>query len=914
MGRFYRTSAATPVDYMYRVNAPLMQAVSEATDKYINQYLANIDKEKMLGTQFEYAPQDTEKAQAVMQKYGEEADSVTEAIHKDPANWMNQRTALEGLTKDLYKQYTTGEISKYAGNAARRKQAFDAADKMAQLYVESGGTKGQRPDYVERFKQSWDEGFKGTNYDPNNPNAYNIYKGGTVPMYQDLPKMMEDAVAKIKADKIYNYHETDAGALWTNQITHEEELLTPDRIAAVAMGVIGPDQRSYLAQLASVGIIDPKSITGEAYTTPLTGISPDQQKQIDDYKDKIARTKNKEIKQAMQNALDSQVAELKAKREFKLNQDNYFAPTLARLTNTYRVDNLKDETKKVGDPGKIAMYTQGQENWRLKQRLTYDKNKDEAEQKQKDAELAERIRDDTMKNNIELWKAGKTGTGGVGGVGGKPGTRLMFDSQGNIVEIPASSANVKFPAVTQKSDISTTDFAGMTIHDPVTNQEIPFYSKAGQAAQINLKTQEERQLRLDIRANDIILSNQWIDSDTRNRYEEMKQDNLTKLDQVIKEHQVATAMYKSSVYAVMNDSPGAGTPLSQGEKDLYNKYVSAGDPTGDKAIALADRLSKQSSDLLAQIGQTPTLGLKTTEEMKAAQKEDVAKSQKATDLFRQSMVLRAEAKQFKEVDKKFRENSETWFNTMRNHPLDNDAIQLSGGDSQLVGEMLLNNTSSERLQILDASGRDISGQKLVGKGVEGLSLTFAGGNIQKFLDITGTGLHVMHIGNTSRMGNGNAVAEVQMDGVAGKFYVPLTDALQRKVVAMFANNPDKEVAGVAADIADDEARFIRSQLTNPSTATVNQSKEGKEIEHPVTVPVKGGTVTLSVAEYTNRDGTKTYFVSMPIGGKLVAMPKLTISAKGAIVPDVTDNKKGMFKSEDELIKQIKLHKYVASNP
>jgi len=112
MARFYKTASATPLDYMYKLNVPLMERVIKANDTFVNQRLATTEQQRVLGTTFAHDIDDEQDAKRIADQYSTKADDIVKAMLVDPANWRKQQEPIRALSRDIQTDYKTDEISK----------------------------------------------------------------------------------------------------------------------------------------------------------------------------------------------------------------------------------------------------------------------------------------------------------------------------------------------------------------------------------------------------------------------------------------------------------------------------------------------------------------------------------------------------------------------------------------------------------------------------------------------------------------------------------------------------------------------------------------------------------------------------------------------------------------------------------
>jgi len=375
MGRFYRTANATPIDYMYRDNIPLMTKVIGANDQYITQSLNEDAEQRKLGD-FQYLPQDEEGATALQNQIQQRADDVSKAIHADPANWRKQQPTLQQLKDDLTSQYSNGEISKYVGNYNQMKSDFANADAQVALYHKSGGTKGVDPLKAQLWKQYSLNNFKGTK---NPDGSINTFKSNPLGDNIDLNKTLDDTLSKITKDEnTKEFTQMIGKGAYFDDESHSWKGIPQDKILSTAMNRIMGDPTivGNLQQARQIGYIN-KDITSPFTTKPNT-INPQQQQFLDQEQNRINLLKERDpVKAKEQQAeLDSHIKEYKSGNAINWNEDSYLTPflqsALAKYSgattsdkNKYRNNSLFNQGQQIAATRSNLYYTQGKEDSRL---------------------------------------------------------------------------------------------------------------------------------------------------------------------------------------------------------------------------------------------------------------------------------------------------------------------------------------------------------------------------------------------------------------------------------------------------------------------------------------------------------------------------------------------------------------------
>lgn len=350
MGRFYKSASANPIDYMYRVNAPLMEKVIEANDQYITDNLNQLGQLGNLASSFGYLQADQKRANEIMTGYNTQIDDITEAIRKDPANWRSQLDNIRNTGKDLANNYRTGEISKIAGNYGQFKSVSDYIDKQSEEFAKSG--KGISADRAKAYKQHFLSNFEGTNFD-SATGEYNMMKAFNPMSNMDIRKTLSEEMDKMKADgTIKITDELTGSGEYFNKQTQEWEGITPERILRIATDRLNnPQLMDYLKQDSMAGIIS--GVYNTDVTSPDYGkfiapydynqvkYSSSEQKIVDEMKARIEKTGNKNTKELLKKQLDSYTNNLNNRKEIAWNKDSYLAPILRGVVDEFSYEKTK---------------------------------------------------------------------------------------------------------------------------------------------------------------------------------------------------------------------------------------------------------------------------------------------------------------------------------------------------------------------------------------------------------------------------------------------------------------------------------------------------------------------------------------------------------------------------------------------
>jgi hypothetical protein len=888
MGRFYRTSSARPLDYMFEINAPLLERVVEANDQFIDQTMGGLSKLDQLAN-YEHLIGDEEDAQKITKQYRDQVEEVSQAILKNPTDWRKHLNPIRDISKKLQQDYESGTISKHLYNYNQRKAAFDAVDKQVELWHTSGGTKGVDPTRASAYKNHWDSKFDKTAYDPSK-GTYNTYKGGSVMDNIDVKKVLADGLDKIKADKTFQYREDEAGNGWYfNKVTNKEERITPEKILQIASDNINQPLMQYLAQDSEVGavsgVFDEQGRFIPPYTYSEVPLSSQEQNEINAHQRKIDAVKNPTVRKQLQEALDNNVAQLQARRSMQWNDKSYLAPILRGLVNTYSYSSVEQGNDLSNNSKGSVMYSQAQQNFRQGRQL------DMQWQVHKDREAG--LNNRLQKNlDFQIWKhlnpQDKKGTSSS--TSNKTGakkdeklpietgvSRLATNSFENWLSEDGKNPVLSIEGLSYDIDKKKKDLNDINTKLSDINKGLEFIAKNGETPNLNsaqLKLQKEQLLkRKNLAESELNLRRKYYEMSAQVALTNHESGgNVTLTPEQIElykkyENDKEGNWYNKKLQEIT--SKIRDNKLTREDFDGKNYYRSASgkliEVDGNLSPTDRDRIVKEFGELKPvtnpdELDTTVKNRLKATRDTKL--KEELYKTEKEWDKYKKAREI---------VNTRRQE----FLKTMRQDIIDTDAIQLGDKDRQEVADIILANTSG--LKLFDAYGRPTD-KSLEGKGIswfnptgDNYRLSFADNSLKDYMDKYNVKMEVLKVGNTTNLGSGNAIAEVMFKdntgGIDGKVhYLELTPEVQKRLGDKFKTAPNKDVASIASNMVDDEANSIRTQLMKPSSnrALGKQDKEEAVFTIQVSGP-DGNKIPLNVTRFT--DGTSNHLFITDSNGR-----------------------------------------------
>lgn len=407
MARFYKTASADPLEYMYKLNVPLMADVIKTNDSYITQNLQQTSQLSNLANSFPYLQDDEGRAKEITQQYSKQIDDITDSIKSDPTNWRKQLDPIRTLSRDLQQNYRTGEISKISENYGKYKKTSDYIDEQMKGFTKDG--KGISADRARAYKQYFmnqfkeGSGGKGTNYDPKTGqyNSINVFD----PMNNvDVRKSLSEELDKMKADGEVRITDQVTGAgEYLNKQTGKWEGITPEKILRIATDRLNnPQLMDYLKQDTIAGIVsgvydtDPTSSNYGKFIAPYSydkvGLTTTEQSMVDNMKKKIESTKNQNTKDHLQEQLDSYTKQLSQRTQLNWNNGSYLAPILRGITDEFSYSKTEQGNDISANPIWSDRFNQSQANDRNNkniasreklQQQTFDHADDAMREKQK---------------------------------------------------------------------------------------------------------------------------------------------------------------------------------------------------------------------------------------------------------------------------------------------------------------------------------------------------------------------------------------------------------------------------------------------------------------------------------------------------------------------------------------------------
>lgn len=790
MGRFYRTTNANPLDYMYSINTPLMERALMTNDKAITD---NIGLAEKLGelSHYNHLQGDTEDATAITNSYMKQVNEITEAIKKDPANYKKQLEPIRAIKNKLREDYTTGTISKQVANYNKRVADFAAIDKQVELYHTSGGTKGVSPTRALYKKQYIDSQFDKTGYNPETK-EYNIYQGGIAMDDIDIRKRLDDIAKEVKADENTSVKEQlIAGGAYFDKVTQKWEGIKPEKLLQVVATAAQSDRQlqEYLAHDKQMGYI-PEDVDinpYSAFSVDKIAISKEEQDEIDAYQAKIDEIKDPKTKEVMKNSLDKHKKQLENREQLKWNPNNYLSPIMQSIVNT----RAYSKTTQENDLSNNSLF-----NTRLN--IAAANARDAANRNQRASQFershAERQRqfDITQENINKRFKEAQEARQAA----------AEAKAAGSGVKSPSGKKTTttkeeKLPDESSVGKAGTNSFGAMMTKDR-NGQPVKLFSNAGLSGEVDNTKKELGKVEEELKTLNSQISNIKGNSVFKSTLE-VKKEKLEAQKKQMEGHLNDVRTW----YAASTDA--AKLDLNESELQIYNEY-------------------------------SPSEGVKIlTKEIQELEKKNpkvfVRMTNRNQDKVYEDALIVAVAKRklerYIKTKKKVDDGREAFLKGIREKDfIDEDSIKVGAKDNEGLGDLIIR--TSRGAQLFDNNGESTAGIEIDAKGIswfapkdDNYNLTFADNSLQNYIERSGTEIKVMNIAPTTALGNGNAIVEVQFADPTGvlpkgeSYYINASPEMQKALSTKFKQNKNPEIVNIANSLDDDLANSVRKQLAKP---------------------------------------------------------------------------------------------------
>lgn len=371
MARYYRTASANPLDYMYRINAPLMERVIEANDAAITGNLNQLGQLENAAVTFPFLEADQQRAKQISDTYSKKIDDITAMIKADPANWRKQVDPMRNLTRDIQRDFRTGEVSKIVENYGKYKKTSDYIDEQLKGYNKDG--KGISGDRAKAYKQHFLQNFTGTGYnkDTGDYTSINVFD----PMGNiDVRKTLSDELDKMKADGLVKITDEITGSgEYFNKTTQKWEGITPEKILRIVTDRLNnPQLMDYLKQDTMVGLIsgvfdtNPNSANYGSFINPYSydkvALTANEQSMINKMQKQIDATKSTATKEAMQSQLDTYKKQLGDRTQLNWNKNSYLAPIMRGIVDQYSYNKTEEGSDLTANSVWTTKFSQQQAN------------------------------------------------------------------------------------------------------------------------------------------------------------------------------------------------------------------------------------------------------------------------------------------------------------------------------------------------------------------------------------------------------------------------------------------------------------------------------------------------------------------------------------------------------------------------
>jgi len=843
MARFYKTASATPLDYMYKLNVPLMERTIKANDAFVNQNLAASAQLETLGTTFPYGIDDEQRAKEIAAGYSGKANAIVDAIRADPVNWRKQRDPIRGLSRELQADFKTGEISKIGQTQAEFKKAFDAIDEMGKEYAKSG--KGLAANEVMAFKSDMLKKYRaaaaargkvGTGYDPTTGEYTSTAGSLYTPMANiDIRKAIGDEMAKIKADANKYRKDLVTGQEWYfDEQQRSWKGVTPERLLTIAAARLqDPQYQSYLKQRQDVGLMqnvfDEEGKFIAPYSYGDVKVSAKEQQNIEAMKGAMAKEKRPAQKAALKAQLEQYESDLKERSQVNWSDKSSLTPMIQGLIAQHAWKETDDFDKLRANPAGAAKMNEAGRNRR---------------------------------QGLQIASNERIAAGREGGLAARHADKMKLDWAthvrlgGVMPDTPLEDSST--------TRIATNSFRGIKTTDKNTGGEVDKFSVAGMSSDIDKHKKEITDMSNALKTIDYqqksLLGNRRkadllpAELATYNTLEVQKQQLQREIPKVQGQLDTERGYYKDVDEKVLANDPLSMTqgdkPLTPRQIEIYNEFK-GNTKLQEFALTLKSEGAFSGASSYPGAYMNPA-GQSTAERLMTGSPEMLANKEKYSEILQ---VIN-------EVNKR-RDNV---FNTIKSQTISSNAVNLGREDSRIIGSAIFNNPQG--ISITDNRGLPTDIDEMEGKGVSwfkgkkdnyNMTLKEGGGtNLIKYLndhpDVTYT---ARAVGTTTGIGKGGAVVEMTFNDPNGEipkspFYFELSPEVQQTVSNRLVHNKDLNVQQIGKNLGDAEANDIRRQLAIPNIYREAGSEGLNDgITHRITIHEGQTDIPLQVTRYTH---------------------------------------------------------------
>lgn len=333
MGRFYKTSSANPMDYMYKLPEEMMMNVLNNSETQIDNIYQQSDFLNSALAKVKYLTPDKERVEAITKSYGSEIDNIVKTLGTDVSQWRKYLPAIKDLGRKVDKDFSTGEIGKIQSN-------YNSYQEYDKYIAEKEKDNKVNPITGSTFRRKSLEGFAGTNYDSKTGTAHSF--NGEKPMEDiDLNKWMDEQLKGLKDSGKVTW-DAKAGQ-YIIETENGWEGITQDKILGVLSKSISgdPTLMQYLNQRQRFGLVNDVFDKEGKLTLTETG---------DDGKQKF---KNNVLTNAIQGAMQEH-SWIKEKGGIKNMTANPYGiqannqahdRQMAAIQNEYRMDQMEAQNQ-----------------------------------------------------------------------------------------------------------------------------------------------------------------------------------------------------------------------------------------------------------------------------------------------------------------------------------------------------------------------------------------------------------------------------------------------------------------------------------------------------------------------------------------------------------------------------------------
>jgi hypothetical protein len=245
MARFFKTSSAAPIDYMYKLPTEFMVNVQQNTESQIDNVYNSLDLIKDTAN-INTLTADSEQAKSIIDTFNQDIDSLTSRLQKNALDYKKLQPNIRDLSRKLQTEFKNGDLGRIQSNYL----AAQNYDKEVEAMVKAGKLTPQEGLAFRSHAYSNYKGYK------NSDGSINTFSGETPMDAIDFNKWADEQLKNLVASGQITWN-TKAGQYMVKN-EQGQEYKDPNKIFEILSNAAMGDTRllSYINQRQRMGILN----------------------------------------------------------------------------------------------------------------------------------------------------------------------------------------------------------------------------------------------------------------------------------------------------------------------------------------------------------------------------------------------------------------------------------------------------------------------------------------------------------------------------------------------------------------------------------------------------------------------------------------------------------------------------------